>query len=331
MYQMELQTVTLNRNIPLERKRPSLVKKVNPFIEANTQDVSLYHLKTACMVPVFAKDNEQTISHQEFIDMLLLVAKSYYPSEQIENPEIRVSHQVKGRTPDAIHIPAKELLDRHKTIYYERMAFIIRMPSITETINGNELSLCIGGVRSYNHENLYGKKTSEKFKVFIGFQNMVCCNMCVSTDGFKSELKATSTLELEDKIIKLIEGYSSSKQLEKMNDLVNYNLNEKQFAQLIGKSRLYNYLPKDEKVLLPELLLNDNHFNSIAKDYFADKSFCKNEDGTINLWNVYNLLTGANKSSYIDTFLDRSANAFEYAEGISKAINGDSQYRWFLS
>ena len=29
----------------------------------------------------------------------------------------------------------------------------------------------------------------EKFKIFIGFKNMVCCNMCVSTDGFKSELK----------------------------------------------------------------------------------------------------------------------------------------------
>lgn len=331
MYQMELQTVTLNRNIPLERKRPSLVKKVNPFIEANTQDVSLSHLKNNCIIPVFAKDNEQTISHQEFIDSALSCALRLFSNEIIDKPEIRVSHQVKGRTPDAIHIPAKELLDQQKTIYYERMAFIIRIPSISENINGNELSLCIGGVRSYNHENLYSKKTMEKFKFFIGFQNMVCCNMCLSTDGLKSELKATSTLELEDKIMQLIEGYSSSIHIEKMNDLVKYSLNEKQFAQLIGKSRLYNYLPKDEKALLPELLLNDNHFNSIAKDYFADKSFCKNEDGTINLWNVYNLLTGANKSSYIDTFLDRSVNAFEYAEGISKAINGDSQYRWFLS
>ena len=34
---------------------------------------------------------------------------------------------------------------------------------------------------------LYSKKTVEKFKVFIGFKNLVCCNLCVSTDGFKSE------------------------------------------------------------------------------------------------------------------------------------------------
>ena len=119
--------------------------------------------------------------------------------------------------------------------------------------------------------------------------------------------------------------------LLQVKNLMNYSLSEKQFAQLIGKCRLYNYLPKGDRLQLPELLLNDKHFNSIARDYFADKSFCKNADGTINLWNVFNLLTGANKNSYIDTFLDRVVNAFNFTEGISKAINGDSNYRWFLS
>jgi hypothetical protein len=339
---MELQTITQKRNIPLIIKNTPLPEintniieerkhVINPFIEANTTNVSLSLLKKDCIIPVFAKDNEQTISHQEFIDTAISCASRLFTNEFIDNPEIRVSHQVKGRTPDAIHIPAKELLDQHKTMYYERMAFLIRIPSISENINGNELSLCIGGVRSYNQENLYSKKTMEKFKFFIGFQNMVCCNMCISTDGFKAELKASSVLELEEQIIGLIQGYSASKHLEEMNNLVNYSLNERQFAQLIGKARLYNYLPKEEKIVLPELLLNDNHFNSIAKDYFADKSFCKNNDGTINLWNVFNLLTGANKSSYVDTFLDRSVSAFGFAEGVSKAINGDSQYRWFLS
>ena len=45
---------------------------------------------------------------------------------------------------------------------------------------------------------------------------------------------------------------------------------------------------------------------------------------------VYNLFTGANKSSYIDTFLDRSLNATELITGIGKAIEGDAQYRWFV-
>lgn len=34
------------------------VKKVNHFIEANTMEIDLQHLKSDCIVPVFSKDNE---------------------------------------------------------------------------------------------------------------------------------------------------------------------------------------------------------------------------------------------------------------------------------
>jgi hypothetical protein len=109
-------------------------------------------------------------------------------------------------------------------------------------------------------------------------------------------------------------------------------LTEKQFAQIIGKARLYNYLPKKEKNLLPELLLNDGHINTVAKDYYQDESFCRDSNGDINMWEFYNLLTGSNKSSYVDTFLDRGVNSFEFAQGISKVLSGSSNnYAWFLS
>lgn len=49
-----------------------------------------------------------------------------------------------------MHKSAKDLLDHEKTKYYERMAFIIRIPSITTDIYGNTLSLMIDGVRAYN-------------------------------------------------------------------------------------------------------------------------------------------------------------------------------------
>ena len=67
------------------------------------------------------------------------------------------------------------LLEEEKTIYYERMMFCFEIPTIFETIDGSRLNLTIGGVRAYNHENLYSKKSMEKFKVFIGFKNLVCC------------------------------------------------------------------------------------------------------------------------------------------------------------
>lgn len=317
--------------IPGTRKMDGTPSHGTSFIKANTTKVSLSHLSKDCIVPVFSKDNEQTIAHQEFIEIAREAVKEMFPQQSITSPEIRVSHQIKGRTPDALHIPPKELLSHQRTIYYERMAFISLIPGIRKSIDGNEISLCFGGVRAYNHENLYSKKSLEKFKFFIGFQNMVCCNLCVSSDGYASEVKASSHQELKRILVEAASQYDYEEHYKEMEELKDYSLDESQFAQLIGKARLYNYLPKSEKDNLPQLLLNENHFTTVAKDYYQDKSFCKNNSGEISLWNAYNLLTGANKSSYIDTFLDRGENAYAFAKGISKAINGDSKYHWFLS
>src|SRR5690606_8671671 len=104
-------------------------------------------------------------------------------------------------------------------------------------------------------------------------------------DGFKSEIRASSHQELESKITEVIQSYKMSEHLKEMTKLLEDNLNEQQFAQLLGKVKLYNYLPKEEKALLPEVILNDNHFNTMAKDYYQDKSFCKNDSGEISIWN----------------------------------------------
>ena len=301
------------------------------FIEANTVKVDLDHLKSECIIPVFAKDNESTISHYEFIRSTKEVVEEILDYKGVLKPEIRVSHQIKGRTPDAIHLNAKDLLDHQKTIYYERMAFVINIPSIVDSINGNELTLSVGGVRSYNLENLYNKKTLEKFKFFIGFQNKVCLNMCINTDGFKEDLRVSSASELQHKVIEVMKNYNAELHLMEMKEFTQDYLSEHQFAQLIGKSRLYQHLPKSEKQKIPMLNFNDSHINTMAKDYYEDKNFCRLDDGRINLWDVYNLFTQANKSSYIDTFLDRNLNAFEFTKGIQKTLNGNLDYHWFLS
>lgn len=315
----------------LEVKQPLVLPKL-PFIEANTENVSLSHLKEDCIIPVFTKDNEITLSHQEFIETVLEAVSQVFGNETIESPEIRTSHLIRGRTPDALHVPAKELLDHQKTMYYERMAFCIKIPSITQDVGGNRLELTIGGVRAYNQENLYNKKTYEKFKFFIGFKNMVCCNLCISTDGYQSEIKAMSNYDLLEKVKLTMQQYKMEEHITTLKNLNNFQLSEREFAQIIGKSKLYNYLPKNEKAHIPELLLNDGHINAVAKDYYNDESFCRNANGDINLWKFYNLLTGSNKSSYIDTFLDRGVNAFDFSKGISNALSdSNSNYSWFLS
>ena len=79
------------------------------------------------------------------------------------------------------------------------------------------------------------------------------------------------------------------------------------------------------------MLMTDTQIGMIARAYYNDENFSVPQGSKeINMWNVYNLLTGANKSSYIDNFLDRSLNATQLAKGLNKALYGDSEYSWFL-
>ena len=301
---LQLNSIELNPfALQITEPKPQ-VQHARHFIEANTTPTTIEHLRDDCVVPVFSKDNEVTISHQAFIETLLGAAYRVFPREAIDAPDIVVSHIIKGRIPE--------------------------IPTIYQDIDGNRLNLSIGGVRAYNHENLYSRKGVEKFKIFIGFKNLVCCNLCVSTDGLKSDLRVMSVQELFDATVRLFETYNADAHLRLMSNMLNYSLTEHQFAQLIGKTRLYQYLPTAERKMLPAMEFTDCHINSVAKSYYADENFGRVDGADIDLWRVYNLFTGANKSSYIDTFLDRSLGATNLITGISHALDGDSAYRWFI-
>lgn len=305
------------------------VKKSNPFIEANTKEVGISHLKNDCIVPVFSKDNELTISHQSFIETVADATNTFFRGETVGFPDIRVSHIIKGRIPEAIHKPASQLLESDKTIYYERMMFCIEIPTVWETVNGNRLNLTVGGVRAYNHMNLYSRKSMEKFKVFIGFKNLVCCNMCVSTDGLMSQLEVSNVAELFGHVLEMFHRYNPERHLQQMKSLGDTTMTEHQFCQVLGRMRLYQALPQKIQREIPRLLITDTQINSVAKAYISDDNFRAN-GSEIDMWRFYNLLTGANKSSYIDSFLDRSLNATEIASGIASVLHGDNQYSWFI-
>lgn len=160
---------------------------------------------------------------------------------------------------------------------------------------------------------------------------MVCCNMCVSTDGYKSELKVMSTTGLSSSMIRLFQEYNVAKHFCNMKTYKDNYMTESQFAQFLGKSRLYQFLPVEQKKRLPSMLMTDTQIGLVAKSYYNDENFAMQEGkGEISMWKVYNLLTGANKSSYIDNFLDRSLNATQLAEGLNKALNEENQYSWFI-
>lgn len=301
------------------------------FILANTEVINIDDLRTTCIVPSYAKDLESTISHAEFLEGIMYTAASYFKRETILQPAIKVSHVVKGRIPDAVHKPVALLQPEDQTQYFQRIAFSIEIPSIIEEVNGNNLALSIVGVRSYDLNALNGKKKEELFKIGIGFINKVCTNLCLWTSGFKAELRARSVSEIIKEAYSLFSSFRPELQLQTMSSFGDYSLTEHEFAQLIGRSRLYQFLPiKVKKEISDPIPLMDSQVSTVAKDYYSNRSFCRNSNGNIDLWKLYNLFTGANKSSYIDTFLDRSVGASVFIGGLQKALNGTSR-SWFLS
>lgn len=326
-----MELVTINNNIDNQIiSEQEIITPRSPFILSNTKEVSINHLKNDCIVPVFSKDMECTIAHHEFIEAVEESVQTIYEGQNISIPEQRVSHVVKGRAPQAIGKPVKDLLEHEKTVYYERMMLKLNIPSITADIGGNRLILSVAGVRAYNRKNLYSKKSMEKFSVCVGFQNMVCTNLCINSDGIVQELRASTIEELKVKIMDLIGGYEMQNHINSLKLLSELKLNEQQFAKVLGKCRMYNYLPVHEKKGIPELLLNDGQINVVAKGYYEDENFAREIDGSISLWKVFNLLTNSVKSSYIDTFLSRSVNAHELVLSLGNSIQNQTE-NWFLS
>ncbi|GAB2721409.1 hypothetical protein GCM10011495_29400 [Hymenobacter frigidus] len=281
---------------------------------------------------MFVKDNEPLISQADFIQVTAEAVRDVFRGEQILTPQIRCSHAIKGRVPEAKDKPAAQLQDWERTLYYERMMFCIEIPTLFEQVGGNQLTLVVGGVKSFNLDNLWNKKGSpEHFKVFVGFKNMVCTNLCVRTDGLLGDFRVSSLEQLRQGVLQLLRSYDEHRHLRQLEALTRYSLTEHQFAQLIGRCRMYQHLPTAAKQRIPALLYGDQQLGTVVRDYYRDENFCRDNDGSINLWKFYNLFTEANKSSYIDTFLPKSINALDFTFQVQDALDGNNARNWYLS
>lgn len=306
-----------------------VTKSCVSFLDANTNEITLDELRTQCVVPTWA-NQELTISHQDFIDCVHDAAKSFYQGETINSPAIRVSHIVRGRTPDALGKRASELLECEKTQFYQRLAFAFTIPTIYETINGQRLELCIGGVRNYNDLNLYrSSKGMEKFSVFVGWRVRICSNQILTGQGVKLSLEVMDLKQLYQQVMELFNGFNPAKDIHLMQQLSNSHLTETQFAQVIGRMRLYQALPQGLSKRIPRLLITDSQINNVCRGYYQNEDFGV-QGGSLSLWDFHNLLTESNKSSYIDSYLQRAVNATEVSVGLNNALHGDSTYQWFL-
>ena len=299
------------------------------FLEANTNAITIEELTEQCVVPTWA-NQELTISHQDFISTVHDAACNVFAGETINNPEIRVSHIVRGRIPSALNKRSSELLESEKTQFYQRLAFAFTIPSLHECINGQRLELCVGGVRNYSDLNLYrANRGMEKFTVFIGWRVNVCSNQVLTGEGVKLSFEVMSLHDLYKAVLDLLYNFNLDNDILMLQSLTQTRLNESQFAQIVGRMRLYQALPSHLQRELPKLLITDSQINNVCRDYYSNPNF-GHKDNSISMFDFHNLLTEANKSSYIDSYVQRAINATEMTVGICNALQGESEYSWFL-
>ena len=299
------------------------------FLEANTNAITLEELAEQCVVPTWA-NQELTISHQDFISTVRDAACNVFAGETINTPDIRVSHIVRGRTANSLHKRTSELLESEKTQFYQRLAFAFTIPSLHECIDGQRLELCIGGVRNYSDLNLYrANRGMEKFTIFIGWRVNVCSNQVLTGDGVRLAIEVMSLHDLYRAVVDLFDSFNFEKDIQLLQTLTQTRLTETQFAQIVGRMRLYQALPSYQQRKVPKLLITDSQINNVCRDYYSNPNFGA-KDSTISMFDFHNLLTEANKSSYIDSYVQRGINATEVTVGICKALQGDSEYSWFL-
>ncbi len=302
------------------------------FIESNTNAITLEELSNN-LIPTWA-DNSLTISHTNFIKTVRTVAVQVFGN--LTPVEIRTSHPIQGRRPEAIHKKQNELTENDKTIYYQRMAFISHVVGLSREVNGQIVNLTIGGVRNYADEQLYRTATPQKFKVFVGWQVRVCSNMMLTCSGNSGVIQCLTEADVFQKTMELFTTFNPEREniLTQLANLQTTRMSEQQFCNIIGRMRLYQALPTAEQHTLPNLLIGDQAVNEAVRGYFNNPNFRKREgEEGISCWNFLQLMTEAVKGSYIDKFADRNQNAVDITLGIQNALNGNDEegYSWFLS
>lgn len=302
----------------------------NPFILGNTVEVDLQSLQDQYLVPVFSRDNVETISHYEFINTVFDAVQTHFAGQQFNTPVVRCSHEMKLRTKVGT---GKFNPDDSCGSYMQRMMFVIEIPSIQRTINGNTLNLQVVGVRTYSETNLLGNSAQKQsFRLACGFVNLCCTNGLFRSDGSNLNIKVTNTADLYDSAMQLFSRYDYDQHLEEMKRLDEVVIDVPTLAQFLGRCKMYQNMTNSQRnsLGLPEFILPEAQINAMIRDYYTDENF-GGFGREITAYQLFQLLTNY-KNNYIDVALERSINCYETALGLSRAIkHEDDAWNWFIS
>ena len=158
----------------------------------------------------------------------------------------------------------------------------------------------------------------------------------LTCDGNSGTIECMTEADIMQKSLELFRNFDPHKEdtLRLLENLSTTTISEEQFCNIIGRLRLFQFLPLEEQKQHPSFTLGDQGVNWMVKGYVNNPNFGRKEGEDMNCWTLMQLANESVKqSAYIDKFIDRNQNATDFAIGIQKAINGEDTegYDWFLN
>ncbi len=86
---------------------------------------------------------------------------------------------------------------------------------------------------------------------------------------------------------------------------------------------MYHHLPAATKKTIPQHSLSDSQISRVVNGYYKDHDF-GGTGGEIDLWSLYYLFTSSNKSSYLDSVVDKNVNAAEFVSMLAEVLKTQS-------
>lgn len=159
----------------------------------------------------------------------------------------------------------------------------------------------------------------------------------IQTSGTTGTIECLTEADIYQKAYQLFKSFDPEKEdnLKLLENLHTTRISQELFCSIVGRLRLYQFLPNEQKRDLPQVDLGDQPINAAVRGYAGDNPNFGMKDGitSISCWDLMNLLNEAIKATYVDKWVERNQACTDFAIGIQKAINGEDTegYSWFLN
>ncbi len=303
------------------RRRPA---RPRTYFRSGTREVTPVELFENDLPSDPKKAERLGLSHGKIVDCVLQTAKEAY-----EDPDCRVK-SIRGRM--YTEVPP-DRPDSVRDSYFDTIAFLIEIPSVIQQIGDHQVTLSLGGLRAYPglHQPLQFVRRDGLFQLLIGYNVYVCTNLCYHTEGVQLEVHANTEEELRMEVRKLIQSFNIQKPLAEYRNWQQSRLSSSGIDELFRNLRnRASQEPRKKKstrgqdgvridALNARRLGLPFDLNQVARARHGlrkDPHFRRDTDGSITLWNLYNLFTESLKDAQPDRFLRDHEQVYRFMQGL---------------